>query len=196
MQLDDETLEMLANLGITQDKIQDLTNRQGLMDDIRHNPSMPEGRQAGNVYVNANPLEFVGDAIRRFRAGRESERIGGEISRGRDEIARGRRQMMAQLLGQGGPGVSASPRPQMQQPPMQSPVRGQPQMSPAPQPAGMPAPGVERPLERAGYGQAPRMGGTPVPPYRVAGAPGAGARPGATPPFMGNRSAAMARMLG
>lgn len=35
----------------------------------------PQGRQAGRVYVAANPLEFIGRGIQQYRGGKEAQRV-------------------------------------------------------------------------------------------------------------------------
>lgn len=46
----------------------------------------PEGRQAGRVYVAANPLEHLGTGIQKYRAGKKAQGIEDELARTRKRI--------------------------------------------------------------------------------------------------------------
>lgn len=43
------------------------------------NTAMPEGRQVGRVFVNANPLEFIGAAAKQIRGRKERDEVLGKI---------------------------------------------------------------------------------------------------------------------
>jgi hypothetical protein len=71
--LDGETIQLLMSLGISEEQLaalkEDKASAQAIIDS-----GMPEGRSNGRVYTAANPLEFIAQGVRAYKADKD---IGG-----------------------------------------------------------------------------------------------------------------------
>lgn len=187
-----EEIQALADLGISQDEIAELMGReQNAMSAARG--SSPQGRYAGGTFQAANPLEFLGEGIRRWRGGNAVEDLRGQIGDKRAEQAQTRAEMMRRILGPtgapGAPPAGQVPVPQNnpsvsiqrpQQPSMAPPMQGGGVV-----PGAMPAPPQQSPVAGRGiFGMGP--GGIPRRP-----APSASPVPG----MPQSREQALAMML-
>lgn len=148
MDLTAEQIDALAELGISQDRIEELKGQMSTAQETVDRPG-PGMRQAGRVLQAANPMEHLGDMIKKYRASRQMPRIQEQIGQARQQQADTRGSIMDLIRNDGQPPAPAAPPPGSYQ-------------------GGGLAPGAV---------QAPRGAPTPVPPYGGGGmAPQAGAQ--------------------
>lgn len=188
-ELDDitpEELQALMELGVLPAELQENQRRRILAEERRYGKGS-EGRTAGRVFVAANPLEHVRDAIQRYKAGKEMK----GLDSGRGDILRGitgGRSVFANLLrghGMGSPvGMPGAPVP------VAGPAGGVP-MQGAPQVPGPGAPGPTPPMAFEG-GAGAGMGMNKGVPPGMQGPVGGGGMP----PEMQARLAAVSRQPG
>jgi hypothetical protein len=120
----EEDLAALADLGISQEKIESIRERMARAEAIRFQDG-PEGRQAGRIYTAANPLEHLGQGIQKYRAGRQMQQLQAQQQQELANQASTRQGMMGRILrGAPPPAQPAQPAQPM----------GGPQMSPNPGP--------------------------------------------------------------
>jgi len=63
----EEDLQKLVELGVIDDKMAENARQMQLAEQLRYRAG-PEGRQAGRVYVAANPLEHIGRGMEQYQA--------------------------------------------------------------------------------------------------------------------------------
>lgn len=73
-EMSDEEIQQLIELGIIPDKQSNLSDQLKTAERLRYG-NMPQMRQAGNVSVAANPLEFLTSGIQGYRAGKDIEEL-------------------------------------------------------------------------------------------------------------------------
>ena len=96
---EEEQRALMEALGIDYGAESDALSGQLAQADQLRNTPMPEGRQAGNVYQAANPLEFLGAGMQQYQGGQDAQRIEGEMSGVRQQGADNRTQIMQILAG-------------------------------------------------------------------------------------------------
>jgi len=114
MNFTQEQLQALANLGISDDKLQELKAKWGNAYDRSQQYGIP-GTHTGQTYVAASPLQHIGQAVQRWRARNEMKKLQGQMGTERGNIAATRGDMIRRLqpsqMGIPGatPGISPTP---------------------------------------------------------------------------------------
>jgi len=90
----DAFLAAISARGTYDEQMAEIERKQKLADALRYQEG-PEGRQAGRVFVAANPLEHLGRGIQMYKAGKQSEELGKER-----ETARTAQQGVYDLMGE------------------------------------------------------------------------------------------------
>jgi hypothetical protein len=94
----EEELKLLMQLGIIPSQLEQATGElEGLREDMRYDT--PEGRQAGKIYVAANPLEHLGEFTSNLSAGYERKKTQALIDELRRKQAQGRETFYNSLSG-------------------------------------------------------------------------------------------------
>lgn len=94
----DEQLQALAQLGVSQDKLQQLKGRYQLAQTMRQQGA-PQGQHTGRTFVASNPLEHLGRGIQQYKAGRQMQDLRGDMETEQGNVSAQRAAMMARLLG-------------------------------------------------------------------------------------------------
>lgn len=87
-----EAATAIGGLAGAPEELEALNKEAALADELR-NTGMPEGRNAGRVFVAANPLEFVGAGVKQYRGWKKTR----EVEKERDAIlsrVRGQREKL------------------------------------------------------------------------------------------------------
>ncbi len=96
--IDEETLAQLMELGVLDDQGNILDQQIQQASALRGSPG-PQGRQAGNFYMAANPLEHAAHALQGYKAQNDME----EMRKAQQEMltkqTEGRKKFAEQLLG-------------------------------------------------------------------------------------------------
>lgn len=66
--LSEEDLQELVSLGVIDENMAENARQMALAEKLRYGTPGPEGRQAGRVYVAANPLEHLGRGMEQWNA--------------------------------------------------------------------------------------------------------------------------------
>jgi len=111
LDITDDEMQALIRLGIIPEELAENRRQSELAEALRYGEG-PEGRQAGRVYVAANPLEHITRGAQRFKAAKDMKQLGTEREGLLQDIRTGR-SMFGNLLrgrGQMSPvGAGASP---------------------------------------------------------------------------------------
>lgn len=70
----EDQIRMIMELGGLNSENSQLDKQQAYADKLR-DTGIPEGRSVGNVYVAANPLEFLGAGMRQYQGQKQTENI-------------------------------------------------------------------------------------------------------------------------
>lgn len=93
--VDSSLIEMLMRSGMTEDELSDIDRKLMQAQALRNNAlGGAEGRQAGNVYVAANPMEHIAKLMQ-FYGGQKQE---GELSKQRSDVLAAERKAMNPFL--------------------------------------------------------------------------------------------------
>jgi len=114
-QMSEEDLQKMVELGIIDEQMAENARQMAVQEGLRYQAA-PEGRQAGRVYVAANPLEHIGKGLEQYNAQRkmkelEAERgtLGDKQTEGRQtywDVIRGMRRKKPDFSGVPMPGTS------------------------------------------------------------------------------------------
>jgi hypothetical protein len=77
--MSEEELQQLISLGVIDEQMAENARQMALQEGLRYQ-SAPEGRQAGRVYVAANPLEHIGKGLEQYNAQKRMKEL--EAQRG------------------------------------------------------------------------------------------------------------------
>lgn len=100
----EDQIRMILSLGGLNSETGQLDKQMKYADKLR-GTEMPEGRTAGNMYVAANPLEFIGAGMKQHAGMKQSENIFNQQKILQDEMMRRR---MEYLKGGANPGLQQS----------------------------------------------------------------------------------------
>lgn len=64
----EEDLQKLVELGVINEDMAENARQMQMAEKLRYDTAGPEGRQAGRVYVAANPLEHIGRGMEQWNA--------------------------------------------------------------------------------------------------------------------------------
>lgn len=81
-EMTEEDLAKLVELGVIDENMAENARQMQLAEKLRYGTASPEGRQAGRVYVAANPLEHLGRGLEQWNAQKKM----GELEKQRGEM--------------------------------------------------------------------------------------------------------------
>lgn len=95
-----EEIQQLAAMLSNEDSVGDLQTR--IKYDRLRKPGIPQGTQAGNVYVAANPMEHLGNFLQGFTADRDAKKAQMQIDalRKQNDAARAAYMRRIPMMGQ------------------------------------------------------------------------------------------------
>lgn len=96
-ELSDDELAQLIQLGVIPEEQAQLLKQQQQAQMLQQK-GLPEGRQAGRVYVAPNPLEFVGAVGNAIKAQHQEKDIQGQLDALRKQQVQGRQLYADKLL--------------------------------------------------------------------------------------------------
>ena len=105
--IDPAALGAIMQTGELRDRNEEITR---LVEDerLRQQRPGPEGRNAGGMYIAANPMEHLAELLRKRQAQQSEERLRADLETNRGAMTGAREQYIAELLRQMG-NVNAGP---------------------------------------------------------------------------------------
>ena len=121
-QFSPEELQALLELGTVPDQVKEAARREQQARQTFAQPT-PEGRQAGRIYMAANPMEHLGRGIQQYAALQDRDAQRDRIDALRQQQVAGRQSFLNQLYPGGNPAAAPSAGPAAPAGPPQTPVR-------------------------------------------------------------------------
>jgi hypothetical protein len=100
----EDQIRMILSLGGLNAETGQLDKQQKYADKLR-GTEIPEGRQVGNVYVAANPLEFIGAGMKQYAGKQQNDNLIQQQKQLQDEMMKRR---LEYLKGGANPGLQQS----------------------------------------------------------------------------------------
>ena len=121
-QFSPEELQALLELGAVPEQVKEAARREQQARQT-FGQAAPEGRQAGNIYMAANPMEHLGRGIQQYAALRDRDAMRDRIDALRQQQVAGRQSFLNQMYPGGNPAAAPSAGAAAPAGPPQMPVR-------------------------------------------------------------------------